>query len=218
MPISHAIGIARGHRSQISRPMMGEPRGWSGIPPASVLDRETSRPRPVTIRSVLRYALPLLVVLPACASTDMQAQLNQARLERDQARLEAEQARVQAEKAMLEAERIKLAAEKQLAAGTNCETAPEPTPTPVPDKTTVVQGKFKFSGKATVVQMHVAGMGIDESFNSNRKGQIAIELPVGTYQVSIKAKGYRDKVITLDVPARAEGQRFEFSEKLERKK
>ena len=119
---------------------------------------------------------------------------------------------------MLEAERIKLAAEKQLAAGTTCAEKAAPAPTPVPDQTTVVQGKFKFSGKATVVEMHVAGMGIDESFNSNRKGQIAIELPVGSYQVSLQAKGYREKVITLDVPARAEGKRFEFSEKLERKK
>ncbi len=169
----------------------------------------------------MRKHLALLFVLgpSACASSDLHAELDRARLERDQAKLEAEQARVAAEKAMLEAERVRFAAERQLAQASQC---PEPTaepPAPAELETTILQGRFRFAGgKSTVVTMHVAGMGIDESFQSDRKGQIAIELPVGSYQVSLEARGYRDKVITLDVPKLPEKERFRLDTKLERVK
>jgi hypothetical protein len=164
--------------------------------------------------------LILLLGLPlsACASYEMAAELDQARLERDQAKLEAEKARVEADKAMVEAEKMRMEAEKKLAAAENCETTAAAPPPPGPTKTTVVRGQFKFAGKPAVVSVHVAGMGIDETFQSNAKGQIAIELPVGHYQINLEAKGYRNKVLTVDIPEKAEGERYELKAKLQRKK
>lgn len=168
----------------------------------------------------MRSPLPLLIALPlcGCAPYEMAAELDKARLERDQAKLEAEKAHVEADKAMVEAEKLRMEAEKKLAAAENCQTEAAPAPAPGPTKTTIVRGQFKFSGKSTVVSVHVAGMGIDETFHSNPKGQIAIELPVGHYQISLEAKGYRNKVLTVDIPEKAEGERYELKAKLQKGK
>jgi hypothetical protein len=169
----------------------------------------------VRLDDVTRH-LPLLLVFAAigCVPPDLQAELDRARIERDQARLEAEQARLDAEKAMLEAERMRLAAEQQLGAQPAC--TPAPAPAAAEPKATVVQGRIQFSGKSTIVSVHVAGMGIDETFESDRKGQVAVLLPVGHYQLRLEAQGYRDKVLTLDVPELPEGQRFDFAARLQK--
>lgn len=168
---------------------------------------------------MVRIPLLLALTLPlgACATYEMAAELDRARLERDQALIEADKARIEADKAMLEAERVRMTAEKQLADAANCKAAPAPPP-PGPTKTTIVRGQFKFSGKPTVVGVHVAGMGIDETFESNARGQIAIELPVGHYQISLEAKGYRDKVLTIDIPDLPKDDSFELDAKLQREK
>jgi hypothetical protein len=158
-----------------------------------------------------RAGLPLALTLAACASTDLEHEVRRARLERDQALVEAQRARIEADRALLEAEKLRMEAERALA-----RPCAEPAP-PVAPATTIVQGTFDFAGKPTVVEMHVAGMGIDESFRSDKKGKIAIELPVGTYQLRLHAEGYREKVVTLDVTAPPPGEdRFRFAERLER--
>jgi multidrug efflux pump subunit AcrA (membrane-fusion protein) len=166
----------------------------------------------------MRRLIPICVVFFGCASTDLEAELRRVKLERDQAVLEAQRARLTGDQAKLDAQRTQMLAAQELArAKSACKEEPPP-PDPATLPATVVQGKFKFKGgKSTVVTMHVAGMGIDESFTSDKKGRIAIELPVGSYSMSLKAKGYREKLTPLDVPAKAEGERYEFTETLDRK-
>lgn len=125
---------------------------------------------------------------------------------------------IEAEKLMLQARELKLQAEMKMQA--QCAPKGEAKPKPVDPSTlplTVLQGEFKFSGgRPTAVSMHVAGMGIDETFKSDSRGRIAVELPAGNYQVSLTAKGYRDRVLSFDLPALPEGKRHKISETLER--
>lgn len=167
----------------------------------------------------MRRLLPVCLLLGACASTDLEAELRRVKMERDQAVLEAQRAKLEAEQATLDAEKKQMQAIEAInQAKAECKEQKAAAPDPASLPATVVQGKFKFKGgKPAEVTMHVAGMGIDESFTSDAKGRIAIELPVGSYSMSLKAKGYRDKMSTLEVPAKGEGERYEFSETLVRK-
>ncbi len=69
------------------------------------------------------------------------------------------------------------------------------------------------NGAGVQYSMHVNGMGVDEPFNSMPDGQIALELYAGDYRATITAAGFKEKVITFTVPAKAKVQ---ISEKLER--
>ena len=47
--------------------------------------------------------------------------------------------------------------------------------------------------------MQIQGMGIDEAFESNDSGRIALELPAGEYTAILKSAGYEDKTINFVV-------------------
>lgn len=55
------------------------------------------------------------------------------------------------------------------------------------------------SGGGVEASIHVTGQGIDEPFNSDPNGRIAVELPGGDYTGTVKADGYKSKEVTFTV-------------------
>jgi len=75
---------------------------------------------------------------------------------------------------------------------------------PVPP-TGIVRGEFGAeSGQPLAVQMHVVGQGVDESFDSDASGQIALELYAGDYRATLSAAGYVAETVTFTVPSKGE--------------
>lgn len=54
-------------------------------------------------------------------------------------------------------------------------------------------------GGGVKVSVQITGMGIDEPFESDASGRIAVELPGGEYTATVKAAGYVDKTLEFTV-------------------
>jgi hypothetical protein len=77
--------------------------------------------------------------------------------------------------------------------------APGVQPQPAADFA-IVDGAFiDANGMPVIASMRVTGMGIDEAFQCNAGGRVAVELPNGQYTISISAPGFADQVMQLDV-------------------
>jgi predicted metalloprotease with PDZ domain len=141
-------------------------------------------------------------------------ELERTRVELQKSQLTAAQAQTETVRHRLEAERAQFAAQQMAGQLRTCrtETTPPPTatapakaaPPPVAAGTGIVQGRFRFTAQPRKVELRVQGMGVDEKFSSDDKGRVALELPVGSYQATLKAKGYRAKVIQFDVGSERE--------------
>jgi outer membrane protein OmpA-like peptidoglycan-associated protein len=78
---------------------------------------------------------------------------------------------------------------------------------PAAAPTGLLQGSFKdTSGTAVKVSMAVRGQGVDEPFDSTEGGLIALELPAGDYEATLRAPGYRDQTVRFTVTAGAEAR------------
>src|SRR5690606_19635349 len=75
---------------------------------------------------------------------------------------------------------------------------------PVPP-TGIVRGQFTdTAGQPVAVRMHVVGQGVDEGFDADSTGQIALELYQGDYRATLSAPGFLDKTLDFNVPAQGE--------------
>lgn len=84
---------------------------------------------------------------------------------------------------------------------------------PVP-ATGIVRGQFTdVNGRPVLVRMQIVGQGVDEGFDSDPGGQIALELYAGDYRATLSADGYESKTIDFTVPAEGD---LSVSERLNR--
>jgi outer membrane protein OmpA-like peptidoglycan-associated protein len=85
-------------------------------------------------------------------------------------------------------------------------------PEAVPDEGTI-DGTFTDSaGNPIRVSMHITGNGIDEPFESNEAGRIALALPVGEYSAKVNAEGHLEKILPITV---AGGETVQISGQLD---
>ncbi len=83
-------------------------------------------------------------------------------------------------------------------------------PTPA---TGVMEGRFTDdTDKPIKVTLRVSGMGVDEPFQSDETGSIAVMLPVGDYNAVASAPGFQDKPITFKIES--QDKRTTIQEKL----
>jgi outer membrane protein OmpA-like peptidoglycan-associated protein len=71
------------------------------------------------------------------------------------------------------------------------------------------------AGTGVKVSVHITGNGIDEPFDSNDAGRIAIALPVGKYAAKVNAEGYLEKSLEFEVVG---GETAAISAKLQSEK
>lgn len=66
--------------------------------------------------------------------------------------------------------------------------------------TGVMQGAFvDGSGAPVVASMHVTGNGVDQTFNAEPSGLIALALYEGSYSATVSAPGYKDQQVTFTI-------------------
>lgn len=71
--------------------------------------------------------------------------------------------------------------------------------------TGILRGQFTdAAGQPVAVRMYVVGQGVDEGFDADASGQIALELFEGSYRATLSAPGFRDKSIDFTVTADGE--------------
>ncbi len=83
---------------------------------------------------------------------------------------------------------------------------------PAPPLGVMEAGINDANGNPVAFSMYVTGQGVDQNFNSDPPGVIALELYVGDYSATIRAPGFKTKNITFTVP---DGGKVQLEETLE---
>jgi hypothetical protein len=120
-------------------------------------------------------------------------------VELEKAKYELHQARTELERLKTENQRAIAAAQEYADKALRCEASQGYPAEPAEVITAVMRADFEFEGDPVVVTVHIVGNGVDESFQSDDKGRIAVELPVGSYQAELLAPGYTQQRIQFDV-------------------
>jgi hypothetical protein len=146
-----------------------------------------------------RAATFFALISSGCAA-ELEQQLETTRVERDASRLEAEQATAHAARARLEADQARAVAATLAEDNAALREQNESLASRAAPASGLFQGRFRFAGRVGRVEVTIRGGAIDETFTSDDKGRIAVELPAGKYSATAVAKGHAPLEFEFVIP------------------